>query len=366
MITIEDILRPVSEELPCGKDLYDTGELFELESLAALRPATNDEGKRIAKDMDTTRDPEWTKLAARCEEMLRKSRDLRIAGYYTAALLRTNGFSGFALGVEITLKMLEKWGMAAHPVTEPRSGDSVRERLGAIVGISAPYKREGDLLRVIEGIRAIPLAVVANDTYAYAQILESRQADGTNDTAVVGGIRDYWRKADGAKKAGFFDSIRTSIKNLEAIESWIQTQLPSEHVPSDPTMSSVLPLADELKAIMRVLDADSGKEFAQKTPAVGKDAKMNDNTPDDSHNAPPPGVPGEIRSREDAVRLLGQVRDYFQRTEPTCPANFFIERAMKLVGKNFLEALNELMPDTAAKFEELTGLSLNGEKKDGN
>lgn len=358
MLNIDEVLTPVSADSPCGPDLYDTGELLALEDLATLRPVTVDGDKRAAND-DSLREPNWGKVAEMCEARLRESRDLRVAGFYLAACSRIEGFPGFARALDIMRQMLEKWDYAANPRMNPAQSDSVRERLGALVGIAAPYKREGDLLRVREALRKTPLVTISNGTLSYAQILAARKPDGSEDVALISSLRDAWNKTNVQKRDTIMQAIAQAKSHLGAIESWITNRLPSEYVPSDPTMGSVLPLIDELNAIIKLLNENAATQM--NTPAV--ETTQTNEIPMEN---PPQAASGEIRSREDAIRMLGQVRDYLQRVEPTCPANFFIDRAIKLVGKNFLEALADLMPDATAKFEELAGILQADEKKDGN
>ena len=67
-------------------------------------------------------------------------------------------------------------------------------------------------------------------------------------------------------------------------------------------------------------------------------------------------VPGEIRSREDAIRTLDSVSDFFRRTEPSSPVPLFVDRAKRLIAKDFLEVLTELAPDSVAEMKRVGGI----------
>ena len=49
-------------------------------------------------------------------------------------------------------------------------------------------------------------------------------------------------------------------------------------------------------------------------------------------------------SRQDAVRALDAVADYFRRNEPSSPIPLLIEWAKRLVAKDFLEVLADIAP----------------------
>jgi type VI secretion system protein ImpA len=57
---------------------------------------------------------------------------------------------------------------------------------------------------------------------------------------------------------------------------------------------------------------------------------------------------GAIKSRQDAIRAMDAVSDYFRRNEPSSPVPLLIERAKSLVAKGFLEVLADLAPDALA------------------
>jgi type VI secretion system protein ImpA len=65
---------------------------------------------------------------------------------------------------------------------------------------------------------------------------------------------------------------------------------------------------------------------------------------------------GAIRSRQDAVRALDAVAEYFRRNEPSSPIPLFVERAKRLVAKDFLEVLADIAPDALAVARSAGGL----------
>ena len=67
---------------------------------------------------------------------------------------------------------------------------------------------------------------------------------------------------------------------------------------------------------------------------------------------------GEVRSRDQALRALDLVCRYLERHEPSNPAPLFIRRAQRLMTKNFLEIMKDLMPDSLPHLEGLAGSKL--------
>jgi type VI secretion system protein ImpA len=65
---------------------------------------------------------------------------------------------------------------------------------------------------------------------------------------------------------------------------------------------------------------------------------------------------GNIRSREDATRALDAVADFFRASEPSSPIPLLLERAKRLVAKDFLAVLAELAPEALGQAKAASGV----------
>ena len=65
---------------------------------------------------------------------------------------------------------------------------------------------------------------------------------------------------------------------------------------------------------------------------------------------------GAIRSRQDAIRALDAVAEFFRQTEPSSPVPLFLERAKRLVSKNFLEVLADIAPEALGTARAAGGI----------
>jgi type VI secretion system protein ImpA len=65
---------------------------------------------------------------------------------------------------------------------------------------------------------------------------------------------------------------------------------------------------------------------------------------------------GGIKSRDDAVRALDAVADFFRRNEPSSPVPLFVERAKRLIAKDFLEVLADIAPDGLDQAKRIGGV----------
>jgi predicted component of type VI protein secretion system len=65
---------------------------------------------------------------------------------------------------------------------------------------------------------------------------------------------------------------------------------------------------------------------------------------------------GAVKSRQDAIRALDAVAEFFKRTEPSSPIPMFLARAKRLVSKDFLEVLADIAPEALAQARAAGGL----------
>jgi type VI secretion system protein ImpA len=65
---------------------------------------------------------------------------------------------------------------------------------------------------------------------------------------------------------------------------------------------------------------------------------------------------GAIKSRQDAIRALDAAAEFFRLNEPSSPIPLFLERAKRLVSKDFLEVLADVAPDALPQARSAGGL----------
>jgi type VI secretion system protein ImpA len=64
---------------------------------------------------------------------------------------------------------------------------------------------------------------------------------------------------------------------------------------------------------------------------------------------------GEIRSREDVLRLLDKICQFYARFEPSSPVPLMIKRAARLAEMDFMQIMQDLSPDAISQIRTITG-----------
>ena len=67
-------------------------------------------------------------------------------------------------------------------------------------------------------------------------------------------------------------------------------------------------------------------------------------------------VPGEINSRDDVERALGQIIAFYERTEPSSPIPHLARRVQRMVHMDFMELMSEIAPSGMKEFRNAAGV----------
>jgi type VI secretion system protein ImpA len=135
-------------------------------------------------------------------------------------------------------------------------------------------------------------------------------------------------------------AVRAALAELEQLGSFLNERVGPGSAPD------LSPIANELKAIGRVLS----EQLARR--GIGSEAAAIAG----GHPGGGRAALGEIASREDIVRALDKMCDYFQRHEPSSPVPLLLRRAQRLIAKDFMEILRDLTPDGVQQARFIGGI----------
>ena len=70
------------------------------------------------------------------------------------------------------------------------------------------------------------------------------------------------------------------------------------------------------------------------------------------------GVSASLASREEALRSLAAIADFFRRTEPLSPLSYTLQEAVRRARMSWPELLEEIVPDIGLRGQILTSLGI--------
>lgn len=119
MSLLEELLAPIEDGAPAGPDLRGSNEFAAIERafMEADQPALMTPGGAASEPGE-----EYAEVVALCSDYLRdQSKDLKVAVFLAASLLRAEGFSGFATGLGVVKGLLDDFWEDLHPPISSRA-----------------------------------------------------------------------------------------------------------------------------------------------------------------------------------------------------------------------------------------------------
>jgi type VI secretion system protein ImpA len=338
MIPLDQLLAPVRADAPCGDDPWASGVLSELETAIQGRPETQ---------FSAAEEPDWPRLRARVLEVAGTTKDLRVAAILAATLLRTDGLAGFAAGIKLMRRYLDEQWERVFPLLDAADGNDPSERVNAVANLAVAVGADGDLLRIIPGLRKLPLVNAPRagrfGLQHYLVVRGELPAPADSGPAPTQALLEAAKQEVGAAAvAEVVTAARELTFDLKAIEQRFralagETQYPSLGL-----------LYRELGAIEAWLgDGRAGPAPAGEAPAAVAGA-----APETGAGT---GWTGVVRSREDVLKAIDAIIEYYRRSEPSSPIPFLLQRAARIVPMDFLAMMNELTPEARDKIITLVG-----------
>ena len=341
------LLQPITGERPCGDNLDDTDLLsgFDTYRLFGQAKPLDAPAEPAVKGMPTEKripkpagSPEWVEIRDKALAALARSKDLRLLATLGTALLRTDGVPAFSETLNVASQWLETYWGQTYPLVDE---DTISRR-NALNCFADP-------MAVVDALRRSPL--VSSRQHGTFTLRDIDIATG-QVTPTGGDTRVDEKQLNAAFGAMALEdlemlhgSVTGAVESLDKIDDAMSTAAGSEATPDFGALKA------QFVRISQVLRA----ELALR-PAGGPAARV-EAAPDSAASAGPVvSAGGVIQSRQDAIRVLDAVAEFFKRTEPSSPIPLFLARAKRLVSKDFLEVLEDIVPDAVAQARAAGGL----------
>jgi type VI secretion system protein ImpA len=249
-------------------------------------------------------------------------------------LIHTDGFVGFAEGLALLRALLEQRWEHVHPRLDPEDDNDPTMRVNTITALVDP----GTTLRAL---RTIPLVASRLGKFSLRDI-EIASGESHADAGVqpveMSVIEAAFQDADLDELKATAEAVMRAGETFAAVDALLLTTVGTMHAPDltalPPILGRIQGLLGEQLRRRGVVDAALVGEMAA-TEVVSST--------------------GEITSREDVIRALDRICEYFDRHEPSSPVPLLAKRAKRLVSKSFLEILRDLAPGGVHEAESIRG-----------
>lgn len=307
-MNVAALLEPVSADDPAGPDLFDDPERQEIELAFDEAPG----------------DVDWRRITGLIEAQAARTRDVWLAVYLTRAGALWGKLDLVVAGAQLLAGLFETWWDALHPSLadygfQGRKGPC--ESLAKIGPFLGPLRRvvliehprlgtyrgedflrfetEGD---AAEGFGMFRRAIEETDKEALQQTIDSLDA-----------VREAIRRADAVLTAKADGDTGTDFK----------------------------PTYEAIEAIRRAV-----APYAGITPAVEEPVAAAEEAPVATTG---PRIAGRVESREDVIKAIDAIADYYQRREPGSPIPVALRRVRAWVPMDFMAILKDIAPNSVSE-----------------
>jgi type VI secretion system protein ImpA len=286
--------------------------------------------------------PEWKQVRKLCDDLLARSRDLRVAVPLARALLALDGIAGFANGLQLIERLLELRWDSVHPQLDPDDDLDPTLRINSLVTLadSATVLRElkDCPLLALPGLGALSLRVFE---IASGELAVADDQERLSLSSIEAALRDV----DPGRLQQAHDTLARAHDSVINIEVLLVHQVGSAQALNLDALTRHLRRARDFLGARAVADSLESAPLE----ATGTEAGAL------SHAGAPVAIGGDIASRADVVRMLDKICAWYLRSEPSSPVPLLLERAKRLVPKSFFEIMEDLAPDGIAQLTVISG-----------
>ncbi|HVG03577.1 MAG TPA: type VI secretion system protein TssA, partial [Burkholderiaceae bacterium] len=329
---LQYLLAEATEAPPAGPDLEYDPAFLALESAAQGKPEQD-----VAGTIVPAIEPDWPEVLAQARVLLARSKDLRAAMQLVRGATRVEHLGGFVDAITFVNDLITRYWSDLHPRLDADDNNDPTLRLSALAALEASRGASATetLLRDLRDAAVVPPTPQARVTVRDLLILDGKLpgAVGTLSSSAVDGIL---REAI-AKDPGVVDVAGRAVAAVQRLRSTVADHVGGEAAPD---VGAVVDMLKPVAARMMRLAGRGADEALGVEPGV----------------MPTQRSGGAIQSREDVVRVLETVCDYLERTEPANPAPLLLRRAQRLLNKNFVELIADLVPDGVGQVRLIAGL----------
>lgn len=303
------LLAPIAGDDPAGPDLADDPVRQEIEL------AFEDEASSV----------DWRHIVSLIDQQSRQTKDVWLAIYLTRAGALSGKLQTAVIGAQTLAGLFALYWDSVHPKLEDYG----------FQGRKGPCESLARIGPFLGPLRRIPLVEHPRlGTYTGAD-LQRFEAEG--DAAEgFGMFRRAVQEVD--KEAlqatiDLLDSLREAIRRADAVLT--------ERAEGD-TGTDFKPTYEAIEGIRRALAPYAGIT-PEPEPEVAAAAAAS------AEPAAGPALSGRVNSREDVIKAIDAIAEYYQKREPGSPVPVALRRVRAWVPMDFMQVLKDIAPNSVAE-----------------
>ncbi len=317
-VDLETLLAPIEGEDPAGPDLAYDAARIELEQAFETSISIDPSG-----EVTETAEVNWPRVVNDVVDQFERTKDIWLAVYLARAGARAGDLSAVVGGVQALEGLVDRYWESMHPKLEELG---VQGRTTPCESLNSP----GQFLIPLE--RAALISHPRLGQFSGHDLERFRQGGDAEDgfgffQAALNELGEAALADAGAK----LTAIEAGLKRADAL---FVEKAGIDAAPNfQPAYQGLAKLHRAVRAFMTEADGAASSEAADEASEAGAPAAAGRG-----------GAPGRVESREDVVRAIDAICDYYRRREPSSPVPLVLARARTWVTTDFMTLLNDIAP----------------------
>jgi type VI secretion system protein ImpA len=343
-LDIDSLLNPISEDAPCGKNLEYDPDFIAMENEAKGTPE-----RQVGANIEPAQPPNWKNLRKMVLDLTARTRDLRLLVELARTCLNLEGISGLKVSLALLRKSLENYWDTIHPQLDPEDNDPTNR----VNILTALCDRDNFLLPLLNA-PLVESRVAGRFSLRDVQLATGKTSPPKGQTAPqLALIQGAFSDVPPDSVMATLEALKDSLSDVNGIENFITQQVDVTNA------ASFAPIRDMLKEALHFVneqverlglgkESDSGQEVEANSDSSGSNGVV-------GAKKPIAGQIGGINNRQDVVRALELICEYYANHEPSSPVPLLVRRAKRLVTMDFMEILQDLAPSGISQLETIKG-----------
>lgn len=346
------ITERLSGENGCGANLEDDSSYQHFFFTAQGTPERYDGENTLPAEP-----PDWRTVKTAALAFLAQTKDIKLISVLSQAVLNTEGIEAFSQCLVGLSKLIQDEWQNLYPPLDEDDGDPL-ERVSGLAHINDDF--------VVKSLKAMPMASVkgiGNVTLESIVLATNGSSDASLSMAQIKGI---FREINLAEVQLLYGALAYSLESLKNINQCFVDKAGYEYSVNFDRSTDVL--QQLLSTLERYTDvamtqfdqaddsADNNSDTQDAESVCPHDAQQQHNLRVADMNSSLTGAKEAVESRADVEKYLKLINAYYARYEPSSPIPVLVNRALKLVNKDFMQIMQNLYPDAVPALRQLGGI----------
>lgn len=328
-LELDHLLQPISASSPCGTDCSFSNEFHAIKKAKTQDDPLLEQGDWVSEPKQA----DWAFIHAKSTKLLiDTTKDLRLFTWLLEAWTHLYGFEGTAKAIELTHRSLAEYWIHLHPEIEE---DDLDQRIGLL---------QGFINLIPNLLKSIP---ITNQSSAYTLFDYESMLHQQNQKLKMN-LEDDGNNA----QAGSFEQFEQALLNtsksfqyqnyhqfLDILKHWQQLKdtldsLMGFDAPSFASIDSQIEMSHLTLKKLYKADAFVHANEVSVTTSTQQNHLLHpsSNEPVQAMNTQlsfQPQPQAHLANREQAMRVLQEISDYFQMNEPHSPVSYLLRKTIK-------------------------------------